>query len=131
MIKGKVNLALVIIVTLGLSACVTTEEKMTQAGATRMNGTQATAHISGNTEKWSKGGGYYNPNGTLEVVWSGSQISGPYTVADDGNVCYEVADWGKQCHFYMNENGAAIMIYKGKRNADALEMMAGNKLSEL
>ena len=116
MFKSKVNLALVFIVTLGISACASTEQKMMEAGATRLDGAQATAHISGNTEKWSKGGGYYNPNGTLEVGWKGSQLSGPYTVADDGNVCYEVADWGKECHFYMNENGAAIMIYKGKRN---------------
>jgi hypothetical protein len=131
MFKSKVNLALIMIVTLGLSACASTEQKMMEAGATRMNGAQATAHISGNTEKWSKGGGYYNPNGTLEVIWKGAELSGPYTVADDGNVCYEVADWGKECHFYMNENGAAIMIYKGKRKADANEMMAGNKLSQL
>ena len=114
MFKSKVNLALVMIVTLGLSACASMEQKMMEAGATRLNGTQATAHIAGNTEKWSKGGGYYNPDGTLEVIWEDAELSGPYTVADDGNVCYKVETWGKLCHFYMNDNGTIVMMYKGK-----------------
>ena len=50
--------------------------------------------------------------------------------ADDGNICYNVGTWGKDCHFYMNENGVITMMYKGK-NTGSREMMKGNKLSEL
>ena len=128
MLIWKLNLSIVIILALGLSACASVEQKMTETGASRLNGTQATAHISGNTEKWSKGAGYYNPNGTLELVWEGADLSGPYTVAEDGNVCYKVASWGKLCHFYMNDNGTVVSVFKGKWYVD--EIMNGNKLSE-
>ena len=40
MFKSKVNLALVFIVTLGISACASTEQKMMEAGATRLDGAQ-------------------------------------------------------------------------------------------
>jgi hypothetical protein len=129
MLIRKLNLSIVMFLALGLSACASKEQSMMEAGAARLNGTQATAHISGNTEKWSKGAGYYNPNGTLEVTWKGDDLSGPYTVAEDGNVCYKIPGWGKLCHFYMNENGAIVMMYKGE-NAGAFEIMNGNKLSE-
>ncbi len=120
----------VAVLTLTLSACATIEEKLTAAGATRLNARQVKSHIVDKTEKWSEGGGYYNPNGTLEVVWKGANESGPYTIADDGNVCYEVADWGKECHFYMNDGGTVTMIYKGK-DVGTLDILQGNQLGNL
>ncbi len=112
---------------ISLSACATTEEKLTEAGAKRLNAAQVESHIVGNTEKWTKGGGYYNPNGTLEVVWEGADESGPYTIADDGNVCYQIADWGKDCHFYMKDGETVTMIYKGK-DGGARDILQGNQL---
>ncbi len=130
MFRRKINLALLMIVALWLSACALTEQIMVKRGATRLDAAQAIAHIAGNTEKWSKkGGGYYNPNGTIEIIWNGDRFSGPYTVADDGKVCYKAGNWKKECHFYMNDNGTVRMIHHGI--ASVHEMMQGNKLSEL
>ena len=130
MLKSKVNLALIMIVTLGLSACASMEEKMMEAGATRLDGAQATAFISGKTEKWTKGGAYYNPNGTLEAIWKGGKISGPYTVDPDGTVCYKVGTWKKYCQIYMDENGTITLIYSDGKSKIP-EMMQGNETSDL
>jgi hypothetical protein len=113
-----------------LSACATVEEKLIESGATRLNGEQAAKHITGYTERWSKGGGYYNPDGKLEVVWNGANLSGPYTISSDGNVCYEVSDWGQECHYYMDDHGSIVLIWKGK-NSGVRELMKGNRLSDL
>ncbi len=115
---------------LTLSACATIEEKLTENGATRLNADQVKSHIVGKTEKWTKGGGYYGPDGILETVWEGATNSGPYTIANDGNVCYEVADWGKECHFYMNDGGSITMIYKGK-DGGTHDILQGNQLGSL
>ena len=120
----------VLAVFLGISACASVEQKMMEAGATRLDKGQAMPHVSGKTEKWTKGGGYYGSNGTLEVVWEGKRLSGPYTIADDGEVCYNVETWGKECHFYMNEGGKVVMMYEG-RNVGVKELMSGNQLSGL
>ncbi len=119
-----------VVIALTLSACATIEEKLTENGATRLNAEQVKSHIVGKTESWSKGGGYYSPDGILETVWEGATNSGPYTIADDGNVCYEVADWGKECHFYMNDGGSITMIYKN-RNVGARDILPGNQLESL
>ena len=126
----KTKLLITSILALTLTACATIEEKLTENGATRLDAQQVKSHIAGKTEKWSKGAGYYNPNGTLETLWEGVNSSGTYTIAADGNVCYEVETWEKECHFYMNDNGEIIMIYKGK-NVGTHELQMGNQLSSL
>jgi len=122
------NLIVASSIILVLTACATTEQKMIDAGATRLNATQVKTYIVGKTEKWSNGAGYYNPNGTLETVWEGSKQSGTYTIAADGNVCYEVKTWDRLCHFYMNDGGKITMIYKGK-NVGTHDVLAGNQLT--
>lgn len=128
--KKQIATTSIISILLVLAACAGIEEKMTAKGATRLNAEQVASHIVGKTEKWSKGGGYYNTNGTLETVWKGSAQSGPYAIQDNGTVCYEVEGWDRLCHFYMNDNGTVTMIYKG-RNVGAREVMQGNQLSTL
>lgn len=115
---------------LALTACATIEEKMTAQGAIRLDAEQVTNHIVGKTERWSQGGGYYNPDGTLETVWEGSKQSGPYIISDDGEVCYDVRGWKRHCHFYMNDNGSITMIYKG-RNVGPRDVLNGNQLATL
>ncbi len=114
----------------GLSACANIEEKLSANGATRLDADQVKSHIVGNTERWTKGGGYYNPDGILETVWEGATSSGPYTIAADGNVCYEVKTWDRECHFYMNDGGAVTMIYKN-RNVGTRDVLTGDQLSTL
>jgi hypothetical protein len=130
MFQGRVNLALFMTIVLGLSACASVEQKMIDAGATRLNGVQASSRIVGNTERWPEGGAYYNSNGTVEVIWEGAELSGPYTVWNDGSVCYTISNWKMHCHHYMNEKGAVVMMYQGK-NLGVRKIMTGNKLSQL
>ena len=124
--KSKLLLGLVFV--LGLTACASQEQKMIEAGAIRLSAEQTIAHISGNTEKWTKGGGYYHPNGLLDIIWDGTKASGTYTVDSNGNVCTKLDK--TYCHFYMNDEGAIIMISEGK-NLGARELMVGNHVSEL
>lgn len=128
--KINTNLIMAFAIALTLPACATIEEKLTESGATRLNAEQVKTHIVGNTEKWTKGGGFYNPNGTLETLWEGSKSSGPYTIAADGNVCYEVKTWDRLCHFYMNDGGTVKMIYKN-RKVGTRDVLKGNQLSKL
>ncbi len=130
MYQQKTNLLIASTIALTLTACATIEEKMTAKGATRLNAEQVKTHIVGNTEKWTKGGGYYNSNGILETVWKGASQSGPYEILGDGKVCYEVKTWSRLCHFYMNDSGTITMIYKGK-NVGEREIVTGNQLSSL
>ena len=125
----KTRASLLLILSLGLAACVSNAQKMMQAGATRLNGDQVRDHITGMTERWARGGGYYDADGSIEVVWKGKKRSGTYEVSDDGEVCYQVADWKKYCHHYLDDNGRITLVYRD--NPDLKEMMPGNKLSEL
>jgi len=124
------TLSIAFIAALTLTACATTEQKMLEAGATRLNAAQVKTYIINKTERWSEGGGFYSPDGTLETVWKGSMQEGPYTIADDGKVCYDVKTWDRECHFYMNDNGKIVMIYK-RKNVGAREMLDGNQLANL
>jgi len=114
--------------TLFLTACVTAEEKLIADGATWLDASQVKTHIVGKTEKWSKGGGYYAPNGTIETLWEGAEQSGTYTIAADGTVCYEVETWDKECHYYLNKGGKISLMYNGKYYGE-YEVLVGNQLS--
>ena len=110
---------------LGLTACQTASENanLTQA--------QALAHISGNTEVWSKGGAYYAPDGTLQVLWEGQESTGTWKVNTDGEVCNVVEIWGSKpdCHSYVNDDGEIKLLWQGE--ARARETMRGNQLDSL
>lgn len=127
------NLSIAFLTALTLSACATIEQKMTEAGATRLDAQQVKTHLSGMTERWTKGGGFYNSDGNIEVVWKAADHSGSWNVSDDGEVCVEVETWDKFCHHYLNDNGEITLIYKkdGKTRADVKEMFNGNQLANL
>ena len=89
------------------------------------------AHISGNTEKWTKGGAFYSEDGKLDVVWKGKKSSGTWEVSSEGKLCVVVKMWGdsKECHQYVNDKGTIKLYYDGK--ARVAEIKAGNQLSSL
>ncbi|MCP4471587.1 MAG: DUF995 domain-containing protein, partial [Gammaproteobacteria bacterium] len=92
----------VFLLALSLVAC---EKKrpgiLSEPGVTRLNGEQAKAHISGNTESWREGTGYYNPNGEMEAIWRKVKSRGTWWVSADGTVCIQIRYWKKPgCHFY-------------------------------
>ena len=83
------------------------------AGGNKLNTEQVMAHISGNTEQWSSGWGYYNPDGRLEVVWNGLKDVGSWEVDNDGQVCFVLEIFGpqKECHYYVKSGNSIRMIY--------------------
>ena len=121
-------LLLAFIATFGLTACATQEQKLTDAGATRLDREQALAHIIGNTEVWTKGGGYYMPEGQMKSIWKGKETARTYSVSDEGEVC--IKHERTFCHFYMNNDGAILMISEGT-NAGVKKMLAGDHISSL
>jgi len=121
----------------GLSACeIVPPQILSEPGVTRLNGEQARARISGNTETWREGTGYYNPNGEMEVIWHKVRSRGTWQVSEDGMVCIQIRSWSKPgCHFYVNKNDAIYLITDGKdtpllgsRNRGVNEIVKGKKL---
>jgi hypothetical protein len=136
MLKKTISLVSVFLLALGLSAGEKVPPQiLSEPGVTRLNGEQARAHISGNTEKWREGTGYYNPNGEMDVIWHKVKSKGTWQVSADGTVCLQIRDWKPGCHFYVNNNGAITLITDGKdtpfvgsRNRGVNEIVKGKKL---
>ena len=82
-------------------------------GATRLTSEQARAHVSGNTEFWDQGTVYYNPDGQLDLVWNKVNSTGSWEISDDGNVCFTVPNWNRNCHYYLQHNGAIVTVDDG------------------
>jgi len=140
MLKKIVSLVSVFLLVLGLAACEKVPPRiLSEPGVTRLDGEQARAHISGNTEKWREGTGYYNPNGEMEAIWHKVRSKGTWQVSDDGAVCIQIRSWKKpSCHFYVNNNGAITLItdgedtpFVGERNRGVNEIVKGKKLPRI
>ena len=138
MFGKKFNLVAALLLAFLLTACESGPPKVVnEPGVTRLNGDQARAHISGNTEKWQNGTGYYNPNGEMEVVWRKNYSKGTWQGSADGMVCLEIRDWKPGCHYYVNNNGAITLITDGSdtpllgsRNRGVNEIIKGKKLPQ-
>jgi len=132
----KFNLTAALALILFIAACESTPPKiLSEPGVTRLNEVQTRAHISGNTETWIEGTGYYNPDGEMEMVWRKVRTKGTWEVADDGNVCIKVENWKPMCHYYVDDNGAITMIGEGEnklfsrgRNRGVNAIVKGKKL---
>lgn len=141
MLRKNIGLVLVLAMTLAISACeaikeqcistcLTDDAKLSLEDATRLSGAQAKAYVSGRTEVWFKGGGYYNPDGELKVKWRKGWQTGSWKVSADGEVCYEIPKFGKECHSYMDNAGTITMVKDGN-NLGVKKMLEGNKLRGL
>jgi hypothetical protein len=136
MLRKKISLVSVFLLALSLAACEKVPPQiLSEPGVSRLNGEQARAHISGNTEKWEEGTGYYNPNGEMEVVWHKVKSKGTWQVSADGDVCLQISDWKQSCHYYVNNNGAIMMLTDGRdtpllgsRNRGVNKIVKGKKL---
>jgi hypothetical protein len=120
---------LILVVALGLAACETLKtglkkadnaflkrdpQVLLDAGATRFDAAQATAHVSGNTEFWEEGTVFYDPDGQLKLVWRKVKSSGKWEVAADGNVCFIVPTWKESCHYYLELDGTITTVVKNR-----------------
>ncbi len=132
----KFNLIAVLALIVFVTACESTPPRiLSEPGVTRLNEAETRAHITGNTEKWIEGTGYYNPDGEMEMVWRKVRTKGTWEVADDGNVCIKVENWKPMCHYYVDDNGAITMIGEGEnklfsrgRNRGVNQIVKGKKL---
>jgi len=84
----------------------------------RMTAAEITTLISDHTAKWSKGAGYYDPNGTLKIIWEGRKLSGVWRVKDEdgggGLFCMTVQEWWKnneKCRWRYFRDGNNIVVY--------------------
>ena len=129
MFDKKFSLVSALLLALVLSACRSGPPKIVnEPGVTRLNGDQARAHISGNTEKRVQGNVYYNPDGKLEMVWRKNPTTGTWRILADGNVCIQARSWKQEgCHYYVNNNGAITLI-EGVKNRGVVEIVEGKKL---
>ena len=111
---SKIGLMVASIATMALIGCVSMEQNIPQATATRLNGEQAKAYISGKTVNWEGGGGYYKSDGRMDVeITRRVKASGTWWVFDDGRVCYKIPEWEEYCHYYVIENGVVSRYYTG------------------
>ena len=99
------------------------------ADMVKLTQSEVMAHISGKTETWTKGGGYYAEDGSMQVVWKGEESKGSWQAKDDGQVCMVVEAWGasEECHEYVNDDGVVKLLFEG--NARVAEIKDGNQIS--
>ena len=116
-----------------LAACQTTSERLvTEEGAVPFTKAEVEAFLSGRTEKWSEGAGYYAPDGTLKGRWRGEQFAGTWTATDSGAVCYHVAEWGTTpCTDYFRKGEQVVTVYKNRmEESHASDYMDGDQTAQ-
>ena len=87
-----------------------------------MNGEQATARLSGKTEKWPYHETYFGADGKAEALWEKVRFAGTWEVSADGK------KWNNVCHSYVNDYGAISRIDAGL-SSGVKETVKGKKLS--
>lgn len=120
------------LILLTLAACYPIKKDRPQpVEGDSLNKVQVVAHISGNTETWTKGGAYYAPNGDLNALWDGKELTGTWKVSDDGELCVVIEAWGSDdaCHRYVDDNGVIKLLHDNETRA--AEIVPGNQLSSL
>lgn len=128
--KVRILFSLLILTFLAGCASVPTEsaQEVTKATDDYLNSDEVNDFVTGNTEEWTKGAGYYSEDGSIVGIWEGKNINGSWVVKDNGEMCITVAAWGPEdCHRYKSNNGEILLTYKGK--SSLREMKTGNQLS--
>ena len=120
---------------IALAACATSngisdEEALAAAGAVRLNNSEVKAHLTGKTEEWVHGGAYYQADGKIRVKWRKTISNGSWEVSVNGELCFELPHWDKQCQFYMKKDGDIYMLNAGG-NTGVRPMFDGDKLALL
>ncbi len=125
-------LACVIFVSL-LAACASPREKLIESGATPYTEAEVKELVIGKTEIWSKGAGYYDPDGTLVVRWDGQDETGTWSTTEDGETCHNVAAWGSiPCTAYFHDGDMLTPVYKTDSRTVSIDenYLDGNRTSE-
>ena len=97
-----------------------------KASASYLTSEEILSHVTGNTEEWSKGAGYYAGDGNLLGKWEERNIKGTWTVKDS-EMCIKIDSWqGEDCHQYKRDNGKILLVYEGNSSERAIK--TGNQL---
>lgn len=125
------NISLVVLA-VALAGCVSkpadTSAEATVVSANTLTKDEVLVRVSGNTEEWSKGAGYYATDGALFGVWEGKDLEGTWAVKENGVMCTKVELWGNEedCHTYESVDGRVFLRYEGK--SFEREIKPGNQL---
>ena len=87
-------------------------------GAKRLSKADVAALITGNTVEWTQGAGFYKPDGTFDIKWKGSDVSGKWRVNDDGVECWTVDKWWggtEKCFLVWHTKGDAYLIQNTRK----------------
>ncbi|MCZ0951731.1 MAG: DUF995 domain-containing protein [bacterium] len=77
------------------------------------------SYLSGYTEVWSEGAGYYAEDGTFVAVWEGEPAEGTWTTSDEGKLCWHSEAWGETpCSTYLFDGDSIIIIYEGETSPE-------------
>ena len=125
-------LACVIFVSL-LAACASPREKLIESGATPYTEAEVKELVTGKTEIWTKGAGYYGPDGTLNVRWKGEDLTGTWSTTKNGETCHNVAAWGSiPCTEYFHDGDKLTRVFRAISRTVSIDenYLDGNRVSE-
>lgn len=131
MISPRSSAVAAVLGLVALTGCDSAQQRLVEQGGRPLTSAETLAHVSGNTEVWTKGGGYYSPDGQIAVVWEGATGSGTWTVTEAAEVCLTVDVFGgtRECHAYVERDGRIFLVYDDQVREP--EMRPGNQLASL
>ena len=88
------------------------EERIANEGGVQMNGEQATAYLSGNTQQWAQGGAYYGADGMLDYIWEGKKyFDYTWTAKRSGEICIQNKEgFTTSCSLYFNHKNTVYTV---------------------
>ena len=113
-----------------LTACATPAGEVPSSldAVNYMDQAAVAEYVTGNTEEFSKGAGYYADDGNISIRWDGKDQAGTYVIREDGQLCMRVVEWGdaEECQQYAEVDGEVVRYYEGKPRASVMKQ--GNAL---
>ena len=90
--------------------------------------------LTGNTEIWTEGAGYYGHGGKLLVLWKGKSSKGTWKVINRnsrGILCYKVSGKDQYCHQSYKRSGDEIILQWKLKDSRTVEYLKGNQIDSL
>ena len=107
-----------VVIFASLAGCQSPGEALREQGAVQMSQAEIIELVSGKTEQWENGAGYFDPDGTTHGVWKGEEFDGTWRVTDDGTLCYTVDEWwpNEHCDWIYFSQGDTITTVNTRTN---------------
>jgi len=105
----------VAVLSISLTACTSPRERLLEEGARPFTLDELVALVSGKTEPWQQGAGYYQRDGTLYARWDGEDYEGAWYATAEGTICLNVAEWyAPPCTEYFHKGDRVITLFEGR-----------------